>query len=105
MTLHTMPELGIHAISPSEDVQDSNSLDYWVTGASFDGCTENGNAIACDFNRDGTSWVIAWAQEGEATYTTPENSQLVCDPLANCQEAGPNTELTLTEVPVRVYLQ
>jgi hypothetical protein len=49
--------------------------------------------------------VIAWAAEGEATYTAPEGSQLICDPLANCQEAGPGTEITLTEVPIRVYLQ
>jgi hypothetical protein len=48
---------------------------------------------------------VAWAEEGEATYTTPENSQLTCDPLANCVEAGPNTEITLTETPIRVYLQ
>ena len=104
-SLQPLPFLGIQAFAGSDAEQGFFALDNWVTGASFDGCTENGNAIACDFNRDGTSWVVAWAQEGEATYTTPENSQLVCDPLANCQEAGPNTELTLTEVPVRVYLQ
>lgn len=104
-SLQPLPFLGIQAFAGSDAEQGFFALDNWVTGASFDGCTENGNAISCDFNRDGTSWVVAWAQEGEATYTTPENSQLVCDPLANCQEAGPNTELTLTEVPVRVYLQ
>jgi len=29
----------------------------------------------------------------------------VCDPLANCQEAAGGSEITLTQVPVRVYLQ
>jgi len=104
-SLQPLPFLGIQAFAGSDAEQGFFALDNWVTGASFDGCTENGNAVACDFNRDGTSWVIAWAQEGEAQYTTPENSQLICDPLANCQEAGPNTEITLTEVPIRVYLQ
>ena len=49
--------------------------------------------------------MVAWASDGEATYTTPENSQLICDPLANCEEAGPSTDITLTQTPIRVYLQ
>ena len=104
-SLQPLPFLGIQAFAGSDAEQGFFALDNWVTGASFNGCTESGNAIACDFSRDGTAWVIAWAQDGEATYTTPEGSQLTCDPLANCQEAAPNTEITLTEVPIRVYLQ
>jgi hypothetical protein len=61
--------------------------------------------VICNFSAAGSSWIVAWAQTGEAPYTTPENSQLVCDPLANCQEAAGGSEITLSEVPVRVYLQ
>ena len=104
-SLKPLEFLGIQAFAGSDAEQGFFALDNWVTGALFDGCTEEGNVVTCDFNRDGTSWIVAWAQEGEATYTTPENSQLVCDPLATCQEAAPGTEITLTEIPVRVYLQ
>ncbi len=97
--------LGIQAFAGSDAEQGFFALDNWVIGASFNGCAENAGAVACDFSRDGTSWVVAWAENGEASYTTPENSQLTCDPLANCEEAGPNTEITLTETPIRVYLQ
>jgi hypothetical protein len=97
--------LGIQAFAGSDAEQGFFALDNWVIGASFNGCTENAGAVACDFSRDGTSWVVAWAEDGEATYTTPENSQLTCDPLANCVEAGPNSDITLTETPIRVYLQ
>lgn len=104
-SLKPLDFLGIQALPGSDAEQGFFALDNWVIGALFDGCTESGGAVTCDFNRDGTNWVIAWAEDGEASYTTPENSQLVCDPLATCQEAAPGTEITLTEIPVRVYLQ
>ena len=104
-SLKPLDFLGIQAFPGSDAEQGFFALDNWVTGALFDGCEETADSVICDFNRDGTSWIVAWAKDGEATYTTPENSQLVCDPLATCQEAAPNTEITLTEVPVRVYLQ
>ncbi len=99
--------LGVQAYAGSDGEQGFFAVDAWVTGATFDGCTENANAVTCDFSRGGGSekWVVAWAQSGEAAYTTPDNSALVCDPLANCQEAGGGTAIALTEIPVRVYLQ
>lgn len=97
--------LGVQAYAGSDAEQGFFAVDNWVTNAVFGGCTETGNAVTCDFTRDGTNWVVAWAQSGDAPYTTPENSQLVCDPLAACTEAAPGSQITLTEVPVRVYLQ
>ncbi len=29
----------------------------------------------------------------------------MCDPLANCTETTPGTEITLTTVPIRIYTQ
>ena len=104
-SLKPLDFLGIQAFPGTDAEQGFFALDNWVIGALFDGCTETGVAVTCDFNRDGTNWIVAWAEEGEASYTTPDNSQLVCDPLATCQEAAPGTEITLTEVPIRVYLQ
>jgi hypothetical protein len=104
-TLRPYDLLGIQAYAGTDAEQGFFAVDNWVTGASFDGCTENAGAVTCDFSRDGTSWIVAWAETGEVPYTTPENSQLVCDPLSQCQEAGPGTQITLTEIPVRVYLQ
>jgi hypothetical protein len=104
-TLGQYDLLGIQAYPGTDAEQGFFAVDNWVTGASFGGCTENAGAVTCDFTRDGTSWIVAWAETGEVLYTTPENSQLVCDPLANCQEAGPGTQITLTEIPIRVYLQ
>jgi hypothetical protein len=104
-TLKPYPLLGVQAYSGSDGEQGFFAVNDWVTGASFDGCTEADNAVTCDFSRDGTSWIVAWAQTGEVTYTTPENSQLVCDPLALCKEAPPASPVVLTEVPVRIYLQ
>jgi len=103
--LQPLEFLGIQAFAGSDAEQGFFALDNWVVGASFDGCQESAGAVTCDFSRDGTTWIIAWAEAGDVSYTTPENSQLVCDPLANCVEAGPGTQITLTQVPVRVYLQ
>jgi hypothetical protein len=104
-TLKPYDLLGVQAYSGSDGEQGFFAVNDWVTGASFGGCTEADNAVTCDFSRDGTSWIVAWAQAGEVVYTTPENSQLVCDPLAVCKEAPPASPVTLTEVPVRIYLQ
>ncbi len=97
--------LGVQAFPGSDGEQGFFTIDNWVVGASYDGCQESGNSVICNFSAAGSSWIVAWAQTGEAPYTTPENSQLVCDPLANCQEAAGGSEITLTEVPVRIYLQ
>ena len=104
-SLQPLEFLGIQAFAGSDAEQGFFALDNWVVGASFDGCQESAGAVTCDFSRDGTTWIIAWAEAGDVSYTTPENSQLVCDPLANCVEAGPGTQITLTQVPMRVYLQ
>jgi hypothetical protein len=61
--------------------------------------------VTCSFSKDGASWVVAWAESGTATFTTPEGTALVCDPLANCQETTPGAQITLTDVPVRIYKQ
>ncbi len=97
--------LGVQAFPGSDGEQGFFTIDNWVVGASYDGCQQSGNSVICNFSAVGSSWIVAWAQTGEAPYTTPENSQLVCDPLASCQEAAGGSEITLTEVPVRVYLQ
>ncbi len=97
--------LGVQAFPGSDGEQGFFTIDNWVVGASYDGCQESGNSVICNFSAVGSSWIVAWAQTGEAPYTTPENSQLVCDPLANCQEAAGGSEITLSEVPVRIYLQ
>lgn len=104
-TLKPYDLLGVQAYSGSDGEQGFFAVNDWVTGATFGGCTEADNTVLCDFSRDGTNWIVAWAQSGEVTYTTPENSQLVCDPLAQCSEAPPSSALALTEVPVRIYLQ
>ena len=77
------------------------SNDVWSGGAP----AARGERRAASRTGGAETWVVAWAQSGEVAYTTPENSALVCDPLANCQEAAGGSEITLTEVPVRVYLQ
>ena len=104
-TLRPYDLLGVQAYAGSDGEQGFFAVDDWVTGAAFNGCTEEGDSVICNFSEGSTSWIVAWAQAGETTYTTPENSQLVCDPLANCQEAAPNSTITLTTIPVRVYLQ
>ena len=96
--------LGVQAYAGSDGEQGFFALDNWVVGATFNGCTETDNAVTCDFSRGGSPYVIAWAQSGEAPYTLPEGAKLVCDPLANCQEAAAGSEITLTTIPIRVYL-
>ena len=97
--------LGIQAYPGSDAEQGFFALENWVFGSTFDGCEEAGNAVTCNFTRDGQTSVVAWADSGEATYTAPEGAQLVCDPLANCTETTPGTEITLTTVPIRIYTQ
>ena len=97
--------LGIQAYPGSDAEQGFFALENWVFGSTFDGCTQTGQAVTCEFTRDGQTSVVAWAETGEAPYTAPEGAQLVCDPLANCQEVAPGAAITLTEVPIRIYTQ
>ncbi len=97
--------LGIQAYPGSDAEQGFFALENWVFGSDFEGCTETAGTVTCEFTRDGQTSVVAWAQTGEAPYTAPEGAQLVCDPLANCVETTPGAQITLTEVPIRVYTQ
>ena len=99
------PLLGIQAYPGSDGEQGFFALENWVIGSVFDGCTEEAGAVTCSFTREGQTSVVAWAQSGEAPYTAPEGAQLVCDPLANCLEVTPGSEIMLTEVPIRVFTQ
>jgi hypothetical protein len=102
--------LGIQVFPGSDGEQGFFAIDDWVRGAKLvdDTCTESGNAVICNFTRGGNNWQWAWAESGEAPYTTPEGALLVCDPLANCQDLDPQapggSPITLTEVPVRIQL-
>jgi GH35 family endo-1,4-beta-xylanase len=97
--------LGIQAFPGSDAEQGFFSLDTWVIGSEFLGCEEDGAAVVCSFLRDGLMSYVVWAETGTAEFTAPEGSQLVCDPLANCQQVTPGSPITLTGVPVRVYTQ
>jgi hypothetical protein len=97
--------LGIQAFPGSDGEQGFYALDNWVIGAVFDQCTEAAGAVTCNFSKAGTNWTVAWAQSGDVPFTAPAGSQLVCDPLSNCQELREGQEITLTEIPVRIYLQ
>ncbi len=104
-SLRQIDLLGIQAFPGTDAEQGFFALENWVIGSSFDGCDEAGGAVTCNFSRDGQKSVVAWAQTGEAPYTAPAGTQLICDPLANCQESAADAQITLTEVPVRIYLQ
>jgi len=97
--------LGVQAFPGSEAEQGFFALENWVLGSQFEGCEEASGAVTCTFSRDGSSWVVAWAQSGEVPYTAPEGTALVCDPLANCTESSGGAAVTLTDVPVRFYTQ
>ena len=98
--------LGVQAYPGSDAEQGFFALENWVLGSQFDGCEEAATgAVTCNFSRDGSIWVVAWAQSGEVPFTAPEGTALVCDPLANCSESSGGAEVTLTTVPVRFYLQ
>ena len=96
--------LGIQTLPGSDGEQGFFALDNWIIGASFGGCTEQGSIVSCDFSKDGQNSVIAWSDSGDSPFTAPEGTQLVCDPLANCQEVAGGDEITLTGVPLRFYL-
>jgi len=104
-SLRAIPLLGIQTFPGTEAEQGFFALENWIVGSTFDGCDDAGGAVSCNFSRDGQKSVVAWAQTGEAPYTAPAGTQLVCDPLANCQESAADAQITLTEVPVRIYLQ
>ena len=97
--------LGIQAYPGSDAEQGFFALENWVVGQTFDGCEEQGNAVICSFSAQGAKSVVAWAESGEATYKAPEGAQMTCDPVANCQEITPGAEVTLTEIPIRIYQQ
>jgi len=96
---------GIQAYPGSDAEQGFFALDNWVVGSEFGGCTDEAGAVSCKFTRDGQTSVVAWAENGEASITVPAGAQLVCDPLASCQEVTEGSQIALTEIPVRFYLQ
>ena len=98
--------LGVQAYAGSDGEQGFFSVDTWVVGATFDGCTETDNTVTCDFSRNAGAekWIVAWAQTGEAQYAAPANTTAVCDPLSVCQPVTGGSEITLTEIPVRINL-
>ena len=104
-TLQPYDLLGIQAYAGSDAEQGFFALENWVVGSTFDGCTEKDNAVVCTFTRGGVPSTVAWAQTGEVAYTAPEGAQLMCDPLANCTEVTAGAPITLTEIPVRIYVQ
>jgi len=96
--------LGVQTLPGSDGEQGFFALDNWIIGASFGGCTEEGSVVSCEFSKDGQNSVIAWSDTGDSPFTAPEGTQLVCDPLANCQEVAGGDDVTLTGVPLRFYL-
>jgi polysaccharide biosynthesis protein PslG len=97
--------LGIQAYPGSDAEQGFFRLQDWVIGADFGGCTDTDGVVTCDFSRADSTWVVAWSEKGDLPYTTPAGTQLVCDPMAQCQQTEAGATITLTEVPVRVYTQ
>jgi len=97
--------LGIQAYPGTDAEQGFFALSNWMTGANYNGCTTTGNVVSCKFSKAGASWIVAWAETGTAAYKAPDNAQLVCDPLAQCTQSSSGASLTLTEIPVRIYLQ
>jgi len=97
--------LGIQAYPGSKAEEGFFAIENWVIGSAFEGCTETGDVVTCNFTRAGQKSIVAWANAGTATYTAPEGSTLVCDPAAQCSQVPAGSEMTLTEVPVRIYLQ
>ena len=97
--------LGIQAFPGSDAEQGFFALDSWVVGAEFGGCEDASGVVTCSFTKDGAKSIVAWSETGDAPYTAPEGTQLVCDPLSNCQEVTPGQQMTLTEIPVRIYVQ
>ena len=96
--------LGIQAYPGSPAEQGFFSVESWVVGSSFEGCTESGNVVTCNFTRAGQKSIVAWANTGTASFPTPAGSTLVCDPMQKCEKPSSDVPLTLTEVPVRIYL-
>jgi len=97
--------LGIQAYPGAPAEQGFFALENWVVGSSFEGCTETGDSVVCNFTRAGQKSVVAWANTGTAAYTAPEGSTLLCDPAAKCSQVAGGSQVTLTEIPVRIYLQ
>ncbi|CAB5037708.1 MAG: hypothetical protein F2923_03475 [Actinobacteria bacterium] len=97
--------LGIQAYPGAPAEQGFFALENWVVGSSFEGCTQTGDTVVCNFTRAGQKSVVAWAETGTAAYTAPEGSTLLCDPSAKCSQVAGGTQITLTEIPVRIYLQ
>ena len=97
--------LGIQAYPGSDAEQGFFALQNWVVGQSFNGCQEASGTVTCDFSLAGGKSTVAWAEKGDAQYTVPQGVALACDPLQNCQETSGGSQITLTEVPVRLVYQ
>jgi len=97
--------LGIQAYPGAPAEQGFFAVENWVVGSSFNGCTQTADTVVCNFTRAGQKSVVAWAETGTTAYTAPEGSSLLCDPSAKCSQVAGGAQITLTEIPIRIYLQ
>ena len=75
--------VGIQMNAGSPAATSLATLQDWIVGATFNGCT-NGNAVTCRFVKDGKAQQVVWAEAGSAKFTTKGFSQ-VCKLNGSCK--------------------
>lgn len=77
--------VGIQLNAGSPGAKAYTTLQDWIVGATFNGCT-GGNKVTCTFTKDGKKQQVVWAEKGSAKFSTRGFNQ-VCKLSGSCSRA------------------
>lgn len=93
------PELdlvGIQMNNGSAGAIALNTLQAWIVGSKFHGCTTS-NKVVCTFtNTNGVKTQIVWAEKGTASFAIPARIKQICRLDSKCTDKGPRNRIRVT---------
>jgi polysaccharide biosynthesis protein PslG len=88
---------GIQMTPSSPAARSITTVQRWIVGARFLGCTtKRGGLVTCNFRKDGRRTQIVWAERGVGTFTALRGARKVCNLNNQCRNLKRNKRVTLT---------
>ncbi len=73
-----------------------NTLQAWIVGSKFTGCTGT-DKIVCGFTKqNGVKTQVVWAQTGRKSFTIPKRMKQVCQLDSVCTDVGPRNKIRVS---------
>jgi hypothetical protein len=84
--------LGIQMNNGSTAAIALNTLQGWIVGATFNGCTTTPK-VTCNFTRNGVATRIVWAESGTRSFRVPAKFKQICRLDGRCVDRGPRNRI------------